>query len=73
MGFQATAGAKGEGEIAWGDADFFAVGNIIIEVATKVGIFGLISGSSAHESPFVCVVLVFVAYAYILTLEAGKR
>ena len=48
MGIECADFTKVKGEIA-GDYDgFFAIGKFIVEIASKISIFGLIGGGSAH-------------------------
>lgn len=47
--------AEGKGEIAGRDSDSFAVGKIVVEIATEIMIFGGISSGCTHVSYLVYV------------------
>lgn len=46
---EAAGFAEIKGEVAGDNNDFFAVGKFVVEVTAEVGVFGFVSGGSAHE------------------------
>ncbi len=61
MSGEAGVIAKIEGEVAGNDNGFFAVGKIVVKVASEIMVFSMISGCCAHDAPFwLCIIYIIL-------------